>query len=190
MYQEEVLSIIHNKAYNRPHIFTKNGDVKVYVIKNKKQNPKLCIRCPKEHYIHDDTGIPICALAIKEFGLSTLSDGVDKIVFAIYDDISYVFDNEYLRIIHELEHIRFKNQYRRTFMEPCHWCASSYPDCITTSGGLCDASIDTISAYMWKHYYLRFNILNSHVVLIDDVKQHIAHRMAALYARDYVGELY
>jgi hypothetical protein len=190
MDREEILSIIHNRAYNSPHIFTKNGDVKAYVIKNKKQNPKLCLRCTDEHYIHDDTVIPMCELAIKGFdGLSTISDGVNKNVFAIYDSVSYVFDKEYLRIISELEHIRFKNQYYRTFMESCHWCASSYPDCIMGSGGLCGASIDTISAYMWKHYCLRLNILNSHVVLVDDVKQHIARLMTSSYARDYIGEM-
>ena len=190
MDREEVLSIIHNKAYYSPHIFIKNGDVKVYVIKNKKQHPKLCLRCPVEHHIYEDTGIPMCKFAIKEFdGLMMLSDGLNTNTYCIYDYISHVFEKEYSRIIHELNHINFTDKYKRTLEESCHWCASSYPDCIISSGGLCGASIDTISAYMWKHYYLRLIVLNSYTDIVDDVKQNIARLMTTLYAREYTGKL-
>ena len=188
MYREEVLYIIHNNVYNRPHIFIKNGDVKVYVIKNKKQHPKLCLGCPVEHYIYEDTGIPMCKFAIRQSNcLMMLSDGLSPNIYCIYDRLSYVFEKEHVRIIHELNNISFTDKYWRTLEESCHWCASSYPDCIIGPGGLCKVSIDTISTYMWKHYYLRLIVLNSYTDIIDDVKQNITHVMAALYAREFIG---
>lgn len=190
MYREEVLYIIHNNAYNRPHIFIKNGDVKVYIIKNKKQHPKLCLRCPVEHYIYEDTGIPVCSHAIKKFdGLMMISDGLNTNTYCIYDHISYVFEKEHTRIIHELNNISFTDKYWCTLEESCHWCASSYPECVMGPGGLCQTSIDTITTYMWKHYYLRLIILNSYTDVIDDVKQNIVYVLSTLYVREYVGKL-
>lgn len=131
----------------------------------------------------------MCSRAIKEFdSLMMLSDGLNTNVYCIYDDISYVFEKEYSRIIHEKQ-ISFTDKYKRTLEESCHWCASSYPDCIIDPGGLCGASIKTISAYMWKHYYLRLIVLNSYTDVVNDVKQNIAHVMAPLYMREYIGKM-
>lgn len=158
---EDAVLHLYSEFLYRPYVFIKNGDVNIYTIRSMVADNSRC-GCLTSHN------------NVKNYGLFHI---------CYYETQAWIH-NLYSTII--ISKTSVYNIYARIDTRDSHLCSYSNSSCLNSLHKMCENSIYTLKSYLWKHLYMRINILSSYDILITDIRDYIANMLSALYVRDAV----
>jgi hypothetical protein len=158
---EDAVLHLYSELLYLPYVFIKNGDVHIYTIRSMAADNSSC-------------GCLTSPNIVKNYGLFHIS----------YYEYQAWIHNLYSTII--ISKTPVYNIYGRITTHDSHLCSYSNSYCLNSLHKMCENSIYTLKLYLWKHLYMRINILSSYDILITDIRDYIANMLSALYVRDAV----